>query len=249
MQAALAVILLLAASAFLSSFLLGVMDSIADHSIVEREAFLAREAESVENWYEANLVSIDGTEEQVLPSVSNRYGAVVLGSKRVACDGEVQAHKYAIVIPGVDGIGTTLDADTGVLTKGKSDQVREVDGCSIEKRRFAESRQRAHHLVLALENYFKGEMLKEQYGTDKNYFIDSGCGGGGKIACTEDSPADVLIATLGVSQSDREDAYGVVMRFDNFSSNVSTSTPPYSARIGFSTPWGTTVWTQATATF
>ncbi|MFO0753568.1 MAG: hypothetical protein U0411_09630 [Thermodesulfovibrionales bacterium] len=249
MQAALAVILILVASAFLSSFVLGVLDSIADYSVVEREAFLDHQGESIGNWYEANLVSIDGTEGQVLPEVSSRYGAVVLGSKRVACDSEVQAHTYAVVIPGLEGIKTTLDVNTGVLIKGKDDQVREVDGCTIGKKRFAGSRSRAYHLVLALESYFRGEMLKEGYGTDRNYFTDAVCGGGGTLACTEDSPADVLTAPLGVSRSDCEDAYGSVMRFDNSSSMVNTSTPPYSARIGFATPWGTTVWTQATAAF
>src|SRR5208337_3261638 len=136
MHTAAAVIMLFIAAAFLSLFTLDVVNSVTDYSSTEQSAFLDNEAGKISDWYKSNIMNIDNNPGQVIPpDVSGRWSTVVLASNRVNCDETVLAHKYAVVLPGVNGLDTTMDVETVTITQGvqgkEYDRVRLVDGCQI----------------------------------------------------------------------------------------------------------------------
>ncbi len=250
MHTAAVIIMLFITAAFLSLFTLDVVNGITDYSSTEQSAFLDNEAGKISNWYKSNIMNIDSIPGQVVPpDASGRWSTVVLASNRVNCDSTVLAHKYAIVLPGVNGLDTTMDVETGAIAQGaqgkKYDQVRLVDGCQIAYKMVTESRQRAASLATTLENYFRGEELIQTTRGGQNFFASPACGGWGAIPCVTAASAVMLTAYLGVSSDDCIDAYGNYMYFDNSSANVNTAVSPFSARIGFIAPWGTTIWTVA----
>jgi hypothetical protein len=173
----------------------------------------------------------------------------ILSSERFHCGNAVHARRYAVVLPGPDGIETTID-QSGNVIYGRHDTVRVVDGCEIQSHLLDKSRKKSFAVVLALENYFKALKSQEQFGSTRNYFTNSNCGGWGAIVCADNgrNNANILMPVLGISDSDSRDAWGNIMHFDNLSANVSSRSHPFSSRVGFTTPWGDIVWTKATGT-
>lgn len=215
---------------------------------IEKKIVLKQETARLQTWYKSDAYNIDSSLEAVPPpAIINRWGITVLESKRIDCGSSVKGHKYVIVLPGSNGVETSLNAETGVVTEGKYDTLSVVDGCDIQKKLILQSKKNAADLASKLENYFKGMALQEQYAATKNYFITATCGGWGNIPCINDgrSNANALSAQLGISELDYTDAYGHTMHFDNYSSNISALTPPFSSRVGFSVPWGNNEWITA----
>ncbi len=239
-------VLALVVSAVLSFFAFDSSSSIREMSVEERTMYLDEWEAAMREWYGTHINQIDSIDGQVLPPpVDGRWGATVLASKRIACNPDVMAHRYALVIPGVNGTETTMEIASGIVSPGKLDMTRTVDGCEIAADLFEESRRKASWTAGALENYFKSNALKEQYGSAKNYFMGASCNGWGDMPCTTGADISALIPILGMSASDCRDAYGNPMLFDNSSTSVSAMSRPYTSRVGFTTPWGITVWATA----
>ncbi|MBF0507111.1 MAG: hypothetical protein HQL09_09770 [Nitrospirae bacterium] len=246
-MAALAIGVLFFIAAFFSLMTASTIYDANSATAAQKTAFLAEQARNIASWYRFNIFTIDANAGQVMPpGVSNQWVLTLLASNRVNCNGQTYAHRYALVLPGSSGIATTMDVTTGNVTAGASDQVQIVDGCRIGASMVRASQNKAATLAGTLENYFKGREL--QYGPQGNFFTNPSCGGMGEIQCATNAGAQILQPVLGVGALDCQDAYGNNMIFDNSSPAVNSTTPPYTARIGFNTPWGVTIWTEAITT-
>jgi len=227
-----------------SQAVIGYIDAID----TEKKTVINQTTEDIKAWYRANAASIDAV-ASVVPYVlaSDRWGMTVLASNRFSCGDRVHARRYAVVLPGPDGIETTMDVLTGNITYGRHDIVSVIDGCEIQRRLMNESEKKAFRVVSALESYFRGFQSQEQFGVNRNYFTNSNCRGWGTIPCVNDgrNNANILIDALGINNNDTRDAWGNIMHFDNLSPNVRAFNPPFSCRIGWTTPWGDTLWITA----
>lgn len=241
--------LLSSVAVIISLLVIQTTTSYTNTSNTEKERIIEQTAENLKTWYKTNAASIDAA-EPVVPYTEypDMWGMTVLASQRFNCGNSVYAHRYAVVLPGVNGIETEMDILTGNITYGKYDIVKVIDGCEIESDLVNKSTRKASMVVNTLESYFKGLKSQEQLGAAKNYFTNSTCGGWGSIACANDgrNNADLLTPTLGINSNDSKDAWGSIMHFDNLSANVSAYQQPFSCRVGFTTPWGNTLWITAT---
>lgn len=234
---------------FMSIFSLNaarVIQSTKQMASQNRSQSLTAAAAQVDNWYVGNAANIDSQPGQVTPpALTEQWPVTVLMSNRLVCSNGLQAHEYALVLPGPQGIGTTMNVNTGVVSINNHDLVQVVNGCNIEFNLATSSKYKAQTLTDALENYFKAQALESGGGTTQDFFTSSSCNGYGDIPCTTGTTADTLETYLGVGDDDCRDAWGNYMYFDNDSSSVNAVTPPFTARVGFNTPWGTTTWLMA----
>lgn len=245
-MAALVIGVLFFIAAFFSLMTAGTVYDANIATVKQKTAFLAEQSQNIANWYRSNIFTIDANAGQVVPpGVSAQWGLTLLASSRVNCNGQTYAHRYALVLPGPSGIATTMGMTTGNVTAGPNDQVRIVDGCQIGISMLHASRNKASALTAALENYFRASKLQSG-GVRANFFTGTSCGGMGEIQCVTNAGVQILQPALGVSATDCQDAFGNNMIFDNSSPAVNSLAPPYTARIGFNTPWGTTIWMTAT---
>ena len=213
-----------------------------------KSALLQSETGRVELWYQSNVSSIDNQTGQVPPTLSTgQWGLTALSSKLIACPSGVYAHKYALVLPGAQGLRTTMDPTTGNVAIANGDMVQIIDGCVTEQQLMTNSENGGLSIVAALENYSRGEEIQDGNSSTKNYFTSSACGGWGNIPCTSDSTVDALQPVIGLVNGDRYSAYGGMYHYDNYSTVVNASGPPYEARVGFDTPWGVRQWLIAIA--
>lgn len=242
----LAITLLMLVMAVLSYFLLVSVSAVQDMAKEERAVFLNDKETEVMKWYRSNIATLSAQDRQVQPPITGgeRWGVVALSSNRLSCAADVMAHRFAIVIPSTEGMQTTMDINTGIVTKGRHDMVKTIDGCKIAIEVFEQARQRADRIVSLLENYFKAHAIQEGGLMSRNYFIGNACRGWGDMPCTEGSDAIILAHVLGGDVSDFT-AYDRQMIFDNLSPNVNARIRPFSARVGFTTPWGQTIWRTA----
>lgn len=202
-------------------------------------------AQDLTLWYKNNAFYIDSISGTVSPNFNLEYNGKILSSNRINCSNNVKAHIFVVVIPNLEGIQTTLNPDTGEIIKGKYDIVEVIDGCSIQKDLFLLTQKKVQGVANWLESYFITKTKTDIFGY-RNYFASSSCGGWGDIPCVQNDSAQVLVNYLGGTQNDYKTAYGTDMIFDNSSSNVNVTTPPYTCRVGFITPWGDTNWIIAT---
>jgi hypothetical protein len=218
-------------------------------SLTQKQSVLQAQAQKVMTWYQGNVVAIDSNSGMPTPpAISAQWGMKLLQTKRFNCNGQVQAHRYAVIIPGSGSANTTtLDPDTGALILVSSDMVQLIDGCQVEMSLFQQTQSNAVALAKALENYFKSQAIQNFGEVDRNYFTSPECGGWGGIDCAAaNSPslATVLEAPLGLGDTDCKDAWGGHLLFDNTSSTVQKSSL-FIAQVGFTTPWGATNWITA----
>jgi len=234
---------------FISAIISFVTGSVLGDLLQQKEDdkvfYLQQVAEELAYWYKNNAFQVDSNPDIVNPQFNLNYNGKILSSKRINCHNGVYGHIFVIAIPTIEGVQTTINPDTGEVTPGRYDIIKTVNGCEIQKEFFDSSVKKTQIVAVWLENYFKSRASSDVHGY-RNYFASNSCGASGDIPCVTNSSARILKDYIGGNDIDFTTAYGTDIIFDNSSSEVNLTTPPYTSRTGFTTPWGDVKWIVAT---
>jgi len=157
-------------------------------------------------------------------------------------------HDFYIVSAGENHrFESIYDSANNILTKGGDDYVVKISGEEIEGKNYLINSRKLYNLVKIVRN-FTGTLYRySNSDRTKNFFVSSSCSGngGGVFGCytnpTEFSRTN-LPDEIGITADVYKDAYGNDYLFANYSNDLSTFSPPYTAKIGMQLPGGKTVW-------
>ena len=156
-------------------------------------------------------------------------------------------HDFYIIGAGPDHrYESTYDPTTNTLIKGGDDVVIKIDGRQIEGDYYVINKDKLFNLVKVIRNYVETLYLMSNKNKTLDFFMSSSCSakGGGQFGCYKRTQiGDTNIPSLiGISPDMYRDAMGHDFYIDNYSNNVSTINPPYTARIGVLMPGGYINW-------
>lgn len=156
-------------------------------------------------------------------------------------------HNFYIVCLGLNHkLNTVYNSTTDTIVKGGDDTVIKISGRQIEGEYYVISRNKLFNFVKAVRNYVEALYVVSNKDKRLDFFTSNSCSihGGGQFGCYVRAKISNtnIPSLLGVTGDMYKDAMGHDFYFDNYSSYVSTTQQPFTARIGMLMPGGYIDW-------